>query len=38
MVTRLAIPKLSENAEEVTITEWFRKEGDSVRKGDPCSR
>lgn len=34
MITRLKMPKLTENDEEQTITSWHKKEGDSVRKGE----
>lgn len=35
MITKVLIPKISTNVEEETITAWFKKEGDSVRKGEP---
>lgn len=35
MITRIRMPKLTENDEEQTITSWFKKEGESVRKGEP---
>ncbi len=35
MITKVKVPKLSENVEEVTITGWFRKEGQSIQKGEP---
>ena len=35
MITKVVVPKLSANVQEVTITGWFRKEGDRIRKGDP---
>lgn len=34
MPVKVKVPKLNENTDEVTITGWFRKEGESVRKGD----
>jgi pyruvate dehydrogenase E2 component (dihydrolipoamide acetyltransferase) len=35
MMTKVPIPKVNTNIEEVTITAWLKKEGDRVRKGDP---
>jgi len=35
MITKLLIPKISANVEEETITAWFKKEGDAVKKGEP---
>ncbi len=35
MITRVKMPKLTENDEEQTITAWFKKEGESVHKGEP---
>ena len=35
MVTKVKIPKLSENDEEQVITAWLKKRGDHVNKGDP---
>ena len=35
MITRIKSPKISANVEEETITAWFRKEGDSIAKGEP---
>lgn len=34
MVTRIKVPTLSANAQEVTVTAWYKAEGDTVRKGD----
>ena len=34
MITKVKLPKLSANIEEATITEWFKREGDPVRKGE----
>ena len=34
MITKVLIPKISANIEEVTITAWFKKEGDSIKKGE----
>ena len=35
MITRIKLPKLSANVEEATVTAWFKREGDTVRKGEP---
>jgi len=35
MITRVRMPKLSENEEEQVITAWFKKTGDTVRRGEP---
>ena len=35
MPAKVKVPKLNENTDEVTITGWFRKEGESIRKGEP---
>ena len=35
MITKVAVPKISANVEEETITAWFKKEGETVRKGEP---
>lgn len=35
MITRLAVPKISANIEEITITAWLKAEGEPVRKGEP---
>jgi pyruvate dehydrogenase E2 component (dihydrolipoamide acetyltransferase) len=35
MVTKVKIPKLTENDEEQVVTAWLKKEGDPVQKGDP---
>ena len=35
MAAKVKVPKLTENTDEVTITGWFRKEGEAVGKGDP---
>ena len=35
MITKVKVPKLSANVEEVTVTGWFKSEGDEVRKGEP---
>ena len=34
MITKIAVPKISANVEEETITAWFKKEGDTVKKGE----
>ena len=34
MIRKVRVPKLSANVDEVTLTAWLRKEGDTVRKGD----
>lgn len=35
MITKVRVPKLSANIEEVTITGWFKKEGNTVSRGEP---
>lgn len=35
MVTKVIMEKLAENAEEATIGEWFRREGERVEEGEP---
>lgn len=35
MVVKVKVPKLTENTDEVTITAWYRREGEAVAKGDP---
>ena len=35
MLTRVKVPKLSANIQEVVITGWLKQEGDAVRKGEP---
>ncbi|MEI8139250.1 MAG: biotin/lipoyl-containing protein [bacterium] len=35
MVTKVKIPKLTENDEEQAITAWLKKKGEYVNKGDP---
>ena len=35
MVTRIVMPRLSLTMKEGTVVEWFKKEGDSVQKGEP---
>lgn len=37
MISRVKIPKLSANIDEVTITGWFKKQGDTVAKGEPLA-
>ena len=37
MIRKIVIPKLSTNIEEVTITGWLKKVGDTVRKGEPLA-
>ncbi|MBA4387925.1 MAG: hypothetical protein C0404_08080 [Verrucomicrobia bacterium] len=34
MITEVKVPKLDANMEEVTITGWFRKEGEKTGKGE----
>ena len=34
MITKVLVPKISANIEEETITAWFKKEGDTVKKGE----
>ncbi len=35
MPAKVKVPKLTENTDEVTLTAWFKKEGDVVDKGEP---
>ncbi len=35
MVVEVIMPKLGQTMEEGTILEWYKKEGDTVRRGDP---
>jgi pyruvate dehydrogenase E2 component (dihydrolipoamide acetyltransferase) len=35
MVTRIVMPRLSLTMKEGTVVEWFKKEGDTVQKGEP---
>jgi pyruvate dehydrogenase E2 component (dihydrolipoamide acetyltransferase) len=35
MITKVKLPKISANIEEATVTAWFKREGDPVRKGEP---
>ncbi len=35
MVTRIIMPRLSLTMKEGTVVEWFKKEGDTVQKGEP---
>ena len=35
MIAKVKMPKLTENDEEQTITAWFKKEGEGIRKGEP---
>jgi pyruvate/2-oxoglutarate dehydrogenase complex dihydrolipoamide acyltransferase (E2) component len=35
MIVKVKTPKISANVEEETVTDWFKKEGDRVRKGEP---
>ena len=35
MVTKVKMPKLTENDEEQVITAWLKKEGEVVRRGEP---
>ncbi len=35
MVSKIKSPKISANVEEQTITNWFKSEGDPVKKGEP---
>jgi pyruvate dehydrogenase E2 component (dihydrolipoamide acetyltransferase) len=34
MVFRIKIPKFSANIEHVTVTDWYKTEGETVRKGE----
>ncbi|MGB5846141.1 MAG: biotin/lipoyl-containing protein, partial [Anaerolineales bacterium] len=34
MITEIILPKLGQTMEEGAIIEWFKKEGDSVKRGD----
>jgi pyruvate dehydrogenase E2 component (dihydrolipoamide acetyltransferase) len=35
VITRVALPKVDANIEEIAITAWLKKEGEFVRKGEP---
>lgn len=35
MVTKIVMPRLSLTMKEGTVVEWFKKEGDTVQKGEP---
>ena len=35
MVTRILMPRLSLTMKEGTVIQWFKKEGDTVKKGEP---
>lgn len=35
MVSKVKSPKISANVEEQTITNWFKAEGETVKKGEP---
>jgi len=35
VITKVPVPKISANVEEETVTDWFKKEGDRVKKGEP---
>jgi pyruvate/2-oxoglutarate dehydrogenase complex dihydrolipoamide acyltransferase (E2) component len=35
MATRVILPLLGQTMEEGTINKWFKKEGDTVEKGEP---
>jgi len=37
MIRKITIPKLSTNVEEVTVTGWLKKEGETIRKGEPLA-
>lgn len=37
MIRKIVIPTLSTNVEEASITEWLKKEGDPVLKGEPIA-
>jgi pyruvate dehydrogenase E2 component (dihydrolipoamide acetyltransferase) len=37
MITRVRIPKLSANIQEAMVTDWYKREGDAVRKGEPIA-
>ncbi len=34
MITQVKVPRISANVNEVTITEWFKKEGDTIKEGE----
>ena len=34
MIAKVKVPKLSANVEEATVTAWFKREGDTVRRGE----
>ncbi len=35
MATKVLVPRLGEGVDEVTITKWLKKEGDSVKELEP---
>lgn len=35
MVTEIILPQLGDTMDEATITRWFKREGDAVKKGEP---
>ncbi len=37
MIRKIAIPKVSTNVEEITLTAWHKREGDTVRRGEPIA-
>ncbi|MGQ9661275.1 MAG: biotin/lipoyl-containing protein [Kiritimatiellia bacterium] len=37
MITRVRVPTISTNVTEVTLTAWFKEEGEAVRKGEPLA-
>ncbi len=35
MITEIILPQLGDTMDEATITRWFKREGDAVKKGEP---
>lgn len=35
MITQVILPQLGDTMDEATITRWFKREGDAVKKGEP---
>ena len=37
MIRKVIVPQVDTNIQEVTITTWYKKEGQAVRKGEPLA-
>lgn len=35
MVRKIKVPKISANVTDATLTAWYKKEGESIKKGEP---